>query len=212
MKSNLLFFIIIISIISCNSKKNDSAIKKEKRGFSQGSVQKDDSIEFNRDNYKFDYSVIPTRMKDFLKSFDRNYRIPKTSDFDDYYFTGYNNEITIKKLPFFCQGYFNEDSIPDYAMVLIKDNSEQLIYAFNSNENTFTPYLLNKQKLITSQDELFKTVSYNISTETAKILEGIDTTYLVEFNSIVIEDMNKSLSYTAVWDKQKKKYIDLLFD
>lgn len=212
MKSNLLFFIIIISIISCNTKKNDREIKNKKWGFSQGSVQTDDSTEFNRDIYKFDYSVIPTKMNDFLKSFDRNYRIPKASDFDDYYFTGYNNEITIKKLPFFCQGYFNEDSIPDYAMVLIKDNSEQLIYAFNSNENTFTPYLLTKQKLITSQDELFKTVSYNISTETEEILEGIDTTYLVEFNSIVIEDMNKSLSYTAVWDKQKKKYIDLLFD
>jgi hypothetical protein len=212
MKSIFLFIIIVSSILSCNPKKSDRVRKTEKYRFSQPSKQTTDTFEFNRDNYKFDYSTIPNKLIDYLKSLDKKYRIPKTTDFDDYYFIEYNEEKTIKKLPFYCKGYFNEDSIPEYAMVLIKDNSMQLIFAFHSNGDTFIPYLLNQQSLETSQNKLFKTVSFIISTETEKKLEGIDTTYFVEFYSIDITEMNESLSYMATWDKLKKKYIDLLFD
>jgi hypothetical protein len=120
MKSIFLFIIIVSSILSCNPKKSDTVRKTEKYRFSQSSTQTTDKFEFNRDNYKFDYSTIPNKLIEYLKSLDEKYRIPKTSDFDDYYFIGYNEEKNIKKLPFYCKGYFNEDSIPDYAMVLIR--------------------------------------------------------------------------------------------
>jgi hypothetical protein len=200
---NSIYLIILLTIVGCNRASKPNPITRQ-----GSSIQKQEEPKINRANYVFDNSVIPEDLISYVKAMNSNLRLPTTSDYDDYFFTGYYED----KLPYFCTGEFNNDSIKDFALILIKDTTDQLIYSFHADGESYTPYLILKQKLTNSQNKQFKVVSYSIRTETERILEAIDTTYVIDSDGIITGDMDESLEFTEVWDKNQQKYISLIFD
>ena len=208
MKTSI-YLIILLTIVGCNraSKPNNNNFQIPMTSQNAG-IQKHKKTKINRADYVFDNSVIPEDLISYVKAMNNNLRLPTASDYDDYFFTGYYEG----KLPYFCTGEFNNDSIKDFALILIEDSTNQLIYSFHVEGDSYAPYLILKQKLANSQSNQFKVVSYNIRTETERILESIDTTYVIQSDGIITNDMDESLEFTEVWDKYQKKYIRLMFD
>ena len=200
--------IMFIFLIGCkNSNQKIQSIDNE--NFDTTSILNNNELKTNiRKKYKFDNSVIPENLIEFYKSMDTTFRLPTLGDYDDYYFTGYYD----KKLPYFCSGFFNNDTILDYGLVLIRDTIEQLIYSFHADNDKFSPYLINKRELIDSENNDFKVVVFNIHTVTNKSLEAIDTTYNIKFDAISVSDIYESSEYVSVWDENKDTYTSLWFN
>lgn len=211
MKIRILLMLILFSFLSCNQQKTtEKSIKKEvivkKEVVSKSKKLKEKPKQIFID------SVIPSLILKTTDSLGINLRLPCISDYDHYYFSGYERKTKITNLPFFCEGYFNGDSLIDYSAVFIKDTTEQFVYGFISEGNKYTPKFITKRKLVLSENGLFNTVTYNINTEKEKILEGIDTVYRIEYESIGINDMYESYEYAVVWNEKQKRFVDLLFD
>ncbi len=212
MKSKFLAIIIVFSILSCNQRKT----KEVKSTVQEEVVKKEIVSKPKKPKEKptpvFIDSIVPDLIIKAADSLEMNLRLPKISDYDKYYFNGYESAIKIKNLPFFCEGYFNGDSLIDYSVVFIKDSTEQLIYGFISEGRNYVSKLISKRNLVLSESGLFNTVTYNINTEKKKIFEGIDTVYRVDFESIYVNDMYESSEYCVVWNEKQNRFTDLRFD
>ncbi len=202
---------IIFTFFSCNQRKtNEKPAKKEV--IAQKELISKPKIPKEKPKPIFVDSVVPNLILKTIDSLGINLRLPRISDYDHYYFSGYERKTKITNLPFFCEGYFNEDSLIDYSAVFIKDSTEQLVYGFISEGTKYIPKLITKRNLVLSENGLFNAVTYNINTEKEKILEGIDTVYSIEYESIGINDIYESSEYAVVWNEKQKRFVDLLFD
>lgn len=198
-------YLMIILLIGCKNS-NQKIQKIDNENTDTNSISNNDKLKTNiREYYNFDNSVIPEILIEFYKSMDTTLRLPTLDDYDDYYFDGYYDN----KLPYFCSGHFNNDTILDYGLVLIKDTTEQRIYSFHTDNDKFIAYLLNKRKLTDSESKKFKVVALTIQAETDRTLEAIDTTYILKTDAISINDMDESAEWATVWDDKSDKYVNL---
>ena len=164
------------------------------------------------DSLVFDYSLISGNAGYYIQEELDSLRFPVESDYDEYYHNGAYRSGFEGSLPFYCSGYYNSDSIMDYAAVLIKDTTDQYVIAIISVEDFYEHYFLHSAQLANGESQPGMYISLLISTESDSVAEHILGTYYIDNESIGISDMNNSRGYWSTWSNDKNQFIDLLFD
>jgi hypothetical protein len=204
MKIRHIIFLIFNVLISCNQKqacdKNQKTLKIEK--------QTPLATLKSSKGYSFDNSLIPSNLLDFVETKFDSLRIPNENDYEIEYFE--NNNKT--GLPYFCSGYFNIDTLRDYAMVLIKDSLNHFVYLFHSNAESFEPFLLEFKSFSSEYGSKRKYAVFDLENGTDRELEGIDTVYSINTDYISISHIYNSRSSLFVWNEKTKSYNRLFFD
>lgn len=157
----------------------------------------------------FDARPLPNDLLEFVGARYSEYRLPEVNDYPEYYFNDYLNDNV---LPYFCSGHFNNDSILDYALLLIKDSTEQLVLSIHQLGADYRSYKLRQAPLVYDSQNKKWFVSHIIETEKEKVLEAIDTTYYLTTDALTISDMKESRTRVMVWDKEANRYDDLVFE
>jgi hypothetical protein len=212
MKPIIPIFVVFTTLICCKQTPGDKKSTFQIDSKPGSIVTLIDKKADTSGKYIHDKSKIPQKLISYIALIDKNLRPATLDDYDSSVIKNLKDKSGKKELPYFCTGQFNDDTIPDYALVLIKDSTEQLVYAFQSKNDAFIPYLIDKKNLISSEGKFSIAIDYTIRTETKKALVGIDTVYRIEFDAIEISETEESLSYLSTWDKSKGKFIALLFD
>jgi hypothetical protein len=197
------YILLFILLVSCNQT-NTKNLKQE----STNDLNNNHSEKIEKIEYKFENSVIPRKLIEFINDNLDSLRIPSENDYELKYF----KNRTEKQLPFYCSGQFNEDSSEDYAIVLIKDSMNHYVFSFHSLNNSFEFYKLASSKFSSEHNSKKKYVVFELSTETERELEAIDTTYVIKTDAINISNIYESRTSTSVWNSAEKKYELLLFD
>lgn len=210
---NIFLALSILTLVSCNQKIDNNVSNSNAPDDKNELIVKPELKPIDlRSKYNFVDSIIPQNLKGFIYTIDSNYRLPTKADYDDYYFNDFAKGYDITNLPFFCSGYYNQDSILDYSLVLIKDSTQQIIFAFNSVGESFTHHIITKRDLVESEKLLFKTVSFNIRTNSEKKIETIDTIYTIKFDGILVNDMYESDEFCVGWNPEESNFSSLYFD
>jgi hypothetical protein len=212
-----ILLVIIVTSIGCRSSSSDSSIinaQDEPKIEEEESIEEDKPtrIQETEKTIEFDNSIIPGEVVFFVQSEFDSLRFPFEADYDHYFYNGFGGNELGSTLPYFCSGYFNNDSIIDYAVVLVQDTSYQYVIALNQIASSFDSFILTKRDLVPGDTTQGKFVSLLIRTETDKVAEHILGTYYIDNESIGISDMFASRGYWETWSNEKSQYIDLLFD
>ncbi|MCU4174866.1 hypothetical protein [Carboxylicivirga sp. N1Y90] len=157
----------------------------------------------------FDTRPLPNDLLEFVSSKFSEYRLPEVNDYPEYYFDGYSND---NNLPYYCSGHFNNDSILDHALLLLKDSTEQLVLSIHKLGADYRSYKLRQAPLVYDSQSKKWFVSHIIETEKEKVLEAIDTTYRITTDALTIADIEESRTRVMVWNMVANRYDDLVFD
>jgi len=206
----MLFFLIVLIGCNQNQKNNESLFSIETKK-QKVIVTKKEHNEL-KEEYCFDNTIIPNELVAYINTNHDDLRIPEVKDYDKYYFQGQTKNKIIKSLPYFCSGFFNNDTLIDFALVLIRDSMYHFVYSFHNENESFKEYLLDSLPLASENDTINKYVAFNISTETDRVLEAIDTTYRINSDAIEVSNIFESRTHLKVWDEKKNKYVVMVFD
>jgi hypothetical protein len=135
-------------------------------------------------------------------------RIPVDRDYEIEYFK--NNKQ--QKPPYFTSGYFNEDTLTDYAMVLIKDSTMHYVFSFHTFNDTYKSYLLYYGHFSSEYNSNKIYAVFDIESNTERIVEGIDTVYNLKTDIISVSNIYESRTGSKVWNEKKQEYEELYFD
>ena len=206
MKMRILIF-VIITLISCNQNQNNKQKQHAESVIEKTKAANDNSSQPEK-VFKFDNSVIPDKLIQFIETKFDSLRIPVENDYEIEYFKS-EERVSI---PYFCSGYFNNDTLIDYAIVLVKDSTEHFVFSFNSNKDNFEYFKLCESPFLSEYNSDRIYAVFDLETDTERVLEGIDTTYKVSTDLITISNIYESLTFSHVWNEKKRKYDELVFD
>nr|WP_321408763.1 hypothetical protein [uncultured Carboxylicivirga sp.] len=196
-KLSISVLIIFILIVSCHNRPRKDNTKSVNITISEST----ETPPINDDN------IIPDKLISFIDNKLDSLHIPKEGEYDKEFFTSKSQ----KKLPYFTSGYFNNDSILDYSLVLIKDSLNHYVFSFHVTDNTFQIYCLDKSSFL-SENNSGQYAVFDLDTETEKELEAIDTTYFINNNGIVVSNIYESRTKLFIWNEKADCYNDLVFD
>ena len=201
---HIIWFLLLL--IGCNSKSPET--KHELEIVEQLEINEPKiTVETKTESsFAFDNSVIPSNLISFIETEIDSLRIPTENDYET------DNFSDKDKIPYFCMGYFDADSLLDYAMVLIKDSTNHYVFSFHANDNTFETFQLSNSPFLSEYNANRKYAVYQLETKTNRVVEAIDTTYILETDGINITDMYESRTSLNIWDSKKANYKRLSYD
>ena len=207
MKTRILILIIVL-LIGCNQKQNNEQ-KQNIKSVKEKTKTTLDNASQSENEYKFDNSIIPPNLIQFIDANYDSLKIPAESDYEIEYIK--SNEY--KSLPYFCCGNFNGDTLIDYAVVLIKDSTSHFVFSFHTVGDTYETYLINDRCAFTSEyDSKRDYAVFYLDTDTERIQHGYDTVYTLTTDAIAIANIYESRTRVRAWNEKTGKYDDLAFD
>lgn len=158
--------------------------------------------------FVFDKSEIPSKLIKYVHENMDSLHIPNEDEYNMEYFAGSGRLVS----PYYCSGYFDNDSIKDYAIVLVKDSTAHFVFSFHSKQDSFKVFQLCESPFLVEYGEDKAYAIYDLKTETERSLEAIDTTYQINTDGITITDICESRTKVFVFDSLNCSYNELLFD
>ena len=201
---NVSAYIIFLLISGCSGKdissvSNESTISKTSASTFSKNVDK-----------KFNSSTISDKVINYIQTSLYNYRIPDENENADSYFSEYYTE---GELPYYCTGFYNIDSISDFALVLIKDSKTQVLVSLHSNSEYYEFNVIDSCSLRYYKSKNKYVIDFLIETEKSDSVQLTDDIIIVwETDAISFTNMAESLSWLYVYQVKHKKYIKVLID
>jgi len=198
-----LIFILIV-FVSCNQKANEKVKQQETN---KAQIVQVESNKLVRGD-SFDKSHIPANLLEYIKVNIDSLRVPEDNDYEVEYY----EKAKIIEPPFFCTGYFNKDTLIDYAMVLIKDSTKHCVFAFHRTKSSFESFVIESEPFLSEYNASRLYATLELSTEKNRVLEAIDTVYRIKNDGIAVSNLYNSSSHLQVWKENENKYEALYFD
>ena len=207
MKTRILI-LALITLLGCNQLQ-DNNDKQQTENVTEKTKPILDNAPQNEKEYKFDNSIIPKNLVQFIETNFDSLKIPTEIDYE----IEYIKSSEYIGLPYFCSGNFNSDTLIDYAIVLIKDSTSHFVFSFHAVENSFETYLVNEKCSFTSEYDSNRNYAvFYLDTDTERIQQGYDTVYTLTTDAITIANIYESRTRVKSWNEETRRYDDLAFE
>lgn len=206
MKGRFIILTLVLLFGCSQIKNNEQKLQSESNQEKTNTIQ--DSSLHNKLDSRFNNSVIPIKLVHFIETNFDSLRIPTKNDYEINYFEDDNRNNN----PYYCAGYFNNDSVVDYAVVLIKDSTNHFVFSFHTLKDSFEYFQLSSSPFRSEYGSKRTYAVFDIETEKEREFEGVDTLYRLKTDGIVISKIYESLTFVSVWNDSKRRYDELSFD
>lgn len=216
----IVYMLILLSIIiGCkrdikevkNSNSTSSSNALRENSIMMKEVQKSkisDSLLKAKQEFRFDRTKIPAHLINYIELNIDSLRIPNDDDYELDYYSSCGGNIA----PFFCSGYFNNDTLIDYAMVLIKDSTQHYVFSFHQTGSSYKANIMLNGPFMSEYGKDKKYAAFDLRTEKDRELQAIDTLYRTENDGIWVGILVESRSFLQVWNNKTNRYENLVFD